>query len=69
MTITPELIASYIAESLPSVAKIGGVSSTHVEIAAKYLQSEVDKGVKGEYCSEFLTSDLMPYLDQPGAKL
>ena len=67
--ITPQLIASYIAESLPSVGKIGGVSSAHVEIAAKYLQSEVDKGAKGEYCSEFLTSDLMPFLDQPSSKL
>jgi len=41
------------------------VNKKHVEIAAKYLQSEVDKAVHGQYPSEFLTSDLIQYLDPP----
>lgn len=63
--ITPELIAGYIKASAPSVAKIAGVNRKHAEIAAKYLQSEVDKAARGQYPSEFLTSDLMQYLDPP----
>lgn len=68
--ITPDLIASYIKDSSPSVTKIAGVTEKHLDIAVKYLQSEVDKAVKGQWPSEFLTSDLMGYLDAPGtAKL
>lgn len=62
--ITPALIAAYIAESTPSVTKIAGVSAKHAEIASKYLTEEVAKAGRGQYASEFLTSDLMPYLDQ-----
>jgi hypothetical protein len=67
--VTPALVASYIKSSLPAVGKIAGVSSTHVDIAAAYLQSEVDKAGRGEYPSEFLTSNLMVHLDKPSAKL
>jgi len=64
-TVTRELIAEYIKASTPGVAKIAGVTSKHVSIASTYLQSEVDKAAKGQYPSEFLTSDLMQYLDAP----
>ncbi|KAF8306036.1 malate synthase [Clavulina sp. PMI_390] len=63
--ITADWVASLIKEYLPGVKKIGGVTETHADIAAKYLQSEVDKATRGEYCSDFLTSDLMKYLDAP----
>ena len=51
--------------------KIAGVKHHHVDIAAKYLSNEVAKGARGEYASDFLTSDLMKYLDaeSTGAKL
>lgn len=65
--ITSSLVASYISETLPGVTKIAGVEQRHADIAAKYLQGEVDKAARGEWPSEFLTSDLMPYLDAPGA--
>lgn len=64
--VTPDLIAGYIRASAPGVTKIAGVNNRHAEIAAKYLQSEVDKAARGQYPSEFLTSDLMRYLDPPG---
>lgn len=69
--ITPSLIAQYVEQSLPAVKKIGGVSERHVGIAKEYLMSEVEKAQRGEWCSEFLTSDLMHYLDgkDSGAKL
>jgi len=39
--------------------KTPGVSPKHVEIAARYLIEQT----KAEKCSDFLTSDLMPYLE------
>lgn len=65
--VTSDLIAGYIKASAPGVTKIAGVTSKHASIASNYLQSEVDKAARGEYPSEFLTSDLMGYLDAPSS--
>ncbi|KAF8328076.1 malate synthase [Cantharellus anzutake] len=69
--VTKALVEKHIAEYIPSVLKIGGVKQYHVDIAARYLSGEVEKGERKEYPSEFLTSDLMKYLDAEftGAKL
>lgn len=69
--ITKELVDQYIVEYIPSVEKIAGLKRQHVDIAAKYLSDEVAKGARGEYASDFLTSDLMKHLDAEftGAKL
>ncbi|KAG9015382.1 hypothetical protein FRB95_014910 [Tulasnella sp. JGI-2019a] len=56
--ITSELIDSYIKTAAKHI-KISGVTDRHVQIASKYLSEQVRK----ERASEFLTSDLMGYLD------
>ncbi|KAF9511716.1 hypothetical protein BS47DRAFT_1394948 [Hydnum rufescens UP504] len=63
--ITPALISGYIAHFAPGVSKIAGVTSKHIKIASVYLNEEVARAGRGQYASEFLTSDLMKYLDGP----
>jgi hypothetical protein len=58
--ITSSMVDSYIKEVAPKISKtIAGVSDKDVEIASKYLSEQV----KMEWCSEFLTNDLMKFLD------
>lgn len=64
MTITADLIEGYITETSPSVHKIAGVKPEHVQIATQYLKDQV----KAPLASEFLTSDLMEYLDGAAGK-
>ncbi|KAG8905993.1 hypothetical protein FRB99_007850 [Tulasnella sp. 403] len=58
--VTPELIDSYIKTTALGVTKtVSGVTNKHVEIAAKYLSEQIRR----EKPSEFLTVDLMGYLE------
>ncbi|KAJ1305363.1 hypothetical protein OPQ81_000378 [Rhizoctonia solani] len=64
--ITASYIDKVISNVVPSVTKIvSGINQQHVDIAAAYLSAQV----KREWASDFLTSDLMPYLEaQDGGK-
>jgi malate synthase len=55
-----------IGQVAPGITKIvSGINQQHVDIAAAYLSAQV----KREWPSDFLTSDLMPYLEaQDGGK-
>jgi malate synthase len=57
-TVTAEYIDNAIKEAAPQVS-IAGVSANQVKIAGKYLSDQVRKA----YASDFLTSDLMGYLE------
>ncbi|KAF8633663.1 hypothetical protein AX15_001312 [Amanita polypyramis BW_CC] len=57
--ITPEFIDEQIDDVSPTVKKLApGVKDEHVRIATTYLKDQIRK----QWPSEFLTSDLMPYL-------
>ncbi|KAK0240695.1 malate synthase [Armillaria nabsnona] len=57
--ITKELIDTWVDELAPGIKKLApGVRDADVVIAKDYLKHQV----RGEWPSEFLTSDLMPYL-------
>lgn len=56
--ITTAYVEKVIRQGAQEV-KVPGVSPKHVEIAARYLTEQI----KAEKCSDFLTSDLMPYLE------
>ncbi|KAF9467445.1 malate synthase [Collybia nuda] len=57
--ITAEYIDGLIKELSPGIKKLApGVKDEHVQVAVEYLRSQVRK----QWPSEFLTSDLMPYL-------
>ncbi|KAK0476788.1 putative malate synthase [Armillaria novae-zelandiae] len=57
--ITKELIDAWVDELAPGIKKLApGVKDADVVIAKDYLKHQV----RGEWPSEFLTSDLMPYL-------
>ncbi|QRW07296.1 malate synthase [Ceratobasidium sp. AG-Ba] len=64
--ITASYIDKVISQVSPNVTKIvAGISQQHVDIAAAYLSAQV----KREWASDFLTSDLMAYLEsQDGGK-
>ena len=64
--ITASYIDKVIAQVAPSVTKIvANINQGHVDVAAAYLSAQV----KREWPSDFLTSDLMPYLEaQDGGK-
>jgi malate synthase len=56
------ITAVYIEKVIKQAAqevKVPAVSPKHVEIAARYLIGQI----QADKCSEFLTSDLMPYLE------
>jgi len=58
--ITPEYIDSFIKTTSQGLSKrIAGVTEKHVEIASTYLSQQIRK----ERASEFLTVDLLGYLD------
>ena len=58
--ITPEFIDSLIAEVAPTIKKlVAGVTDEHVTITSEYIK----KQVRRHWPSEFLTSDLMYYLE------
>jgi malate synthase len=58
-----DAIIDEMSKETPKIVK--GVKSEHVELAKNYLQEQIRK----EWASEFLTSDLMPYLaEQDGVK-
>jgi malate synthase len=58
-SITPEYIDGFIKELGPTVQKLApGVKAEHVKLAEDYLKLQIRK----QWPSEFLTSDLMPYL-------
>ncbi|RDB16938.1 Malate synthase, glyoxysomal [Hypsizygus marmoreus] len=57
--ITLEYIDGLIAELAPGIKKLApGVKEEHVKVAVEYLKGQIRR----EWPSEFLTSDLMPYL-------
>ncbi|KAF8639512.1 hypothetical protein AX17_001417 [Amanita inopinata Kibby_2008] len=57
--ITAEFVDQLIDELSPGIKKIApGVKEDHVKIAANYLKGQL----RQQWPSEFLTSDLMPYL-------
>ncbi|KIM83282.1 hypothetical protein PILCRDRAFT_819533 [Piloderma croceum F 1598] len=57
--ITAEYIDRLISELAPGVKKlVPGIKDDHLKIAMEYLKAQVRK----PWASEFLTSDLMPYL-------
>jgi malate synthase len=47
------------SEEAAKVATLPGVDPSHVKIASEYLIGDI----KAQWPSDFLTSDLMPYLD------
>ncbi|KAJ6498922.1 malate synthase [Mycena sanguinolenta] len=59
-TVTAELVDKLIKELAPGVKKLvpGGVGDKELGVAVEYLKGQVRR----EWASEFLTSDLMPYL-------
>lgn len=58
--VTPELVDKVVAEVAPSITKlIPGVTDEHVKITSDYLKGQVRK----PWLSDFLTSDLMYYLE------
>ncbi|KAG6853769.1 hypothetical protein C0991_001480 [Blastosporella zonata] len=57
--VTLEYIDALVKELAPGIKKLApGVKDEHVQVAAEYLKAQVRK----QWPSEFLTSDLMPYL-------
>lgn len=57
--ITTDYIDNLIRELAPGIKKLApGVKDEHVQVAVEYLKSQITK----QWPSEFLTSDLMPYL-------
>ncbi|KAJ7072005.1 malate synthase [Mycena amicta] len=57
--VTAELVDTLVKELAPSVKKLApGVKEADLAVAVEYLKAQVRK----EWASEFLTSDLMPYL-------
>ncbi|KAK7005854.1 malate synthase [Favolaschia claudopus] len=57
--VTVELVDKLIAELAPGVKKLApGVKDKDLNVAVEYLKGQIRK----EWPSEFLTSDLMPYL-------
>lgn len=57
--ITTQYVDRIIAEQAPGIKKIApGVKESHLKIAKKYLMEQI----RQQWPSEFLTSDLMPYL-------
>ncbi|KAF7315786.1 Malate synthase [Mycena indigotica] len=57
--VTAELVDQLVKELAPTVKKLApGVKEADVGVAVEYLKGQVRK----EWASEFLTSDLMPYL-------
>lgn len=66
--ISLSLIEKMVEEELPGVRKIAGVKEAHVTKAKEYLLEQVGRAERGEWASEFLTSDLMPFLDDGEGK-
>ncbi|KZV95038.1 putative malate synthase, glyoxisomal [Exidia glandulosa HHB12029] len=63
--ITASYIAKVVDKAVPSITKLVKVQDDHVSIAAAYLKEQV----KQQWASDFLTTDLMPYLEKvDGAK-
>ncbi|EIW82842.1 malate synthase [Coniophora puteana RWD-64-598 SS2] len=57
--ITVEFVDRIIAEQAPGIKKIApGIKDEHLKITTAYLKSQI----RQQWPSEFLTSDLMPYL-------
>lgn len=57
--VTTQYVDRIIAEQAPGIKKIApGVKEDHLKIATKYLMQQI----RQQWPSEFLTSDLMPYL-------
>ncbi|GLB36983.1 putative malate synthase family protein [Lyophyllum shimeji] len=57
--VTLEYVDRLIGELAPGIKKLApGVKDEHVKVAAEYLKAQVRR----QWPSEFLTSDLMPYL-------
>lgn len=57
--VTLEYVDGLVEELAPGIKKLApGVKEDHVRVAAEYLKGQVRK----QWPSEFLTSDLMPYL-------
>lgn len=60
-TVTPELIDGVIGEVAPGITKVvAGVNNDQVQASSEYLKSQIRK----QWPSEFLTSDLMEYLER-----
>jgi malate synthase len=58
-TITSEFVEKLIDALAPEVRKaVSALKDEHLRIVAKYLKNQI----KQQWPSEFLTSDLMPYL-------
>ncbi|KAH8119319.1 malate synthase [Phellopilus nigrolimitatus] len=58
--VTPALVDKFVAEVAPTIAKIvPGVKDEHIRVTSEYLKEQVRK----QWPSEFLTSDLMYYLE------
>ena len=59
------ITTSYVGKILQNAAEnakslVSGVSDKHIQIARDYMVSQI----KAERASDFLTSDLLPYLEQ-----
>lgn len=57
--ITPSHLQPIFDEEAAAVSKLAGISAKHVEIAKKYMVGQLSQ----EWPSDFLTSDLMEYLE------
>lgn len=60
--ITPTYLEPIFAEEGAKVGKLPGINEEHVRIAAEYMLEQV----RGEWPSDFLTSDLMIHLPGVG---
>lgn len=60
-SITASYIQKLIDRAAPSIKSLAaGVNDDHVAIAASYLKDQL----QAPWASDFLTSDLMPYLER-----
>jgi len=58
--VTPELVDACVDEAVPAVKKlVPGVTDAHIALTTDYIKKQVRK----HWPSDFLTSDLMYYLE------
>ncbi|WVO24097.1 malate synthase A [Cryptococcus decagattii] len=62
--INPSYVQTILSEEASKVSKLPGIDPSHVKIASEYMAQQV----KADWPSDFLTSDLLGYLEGVGTK-
>ncbi|AAW45155.1 hypothetical protein CNBL2980 [Cryptococcus deneoformans B-3501A] len=62
--INPSYVQTILSEEASKVSKLPGIDPSHVKIASEYMAQQV----KAQWPSDFLTSDLLGYLEGVGTK-